>query len=59
MNENGVSWCIERAAESPNSLPTASTCYYLLRVPPYKSEKEMRERFAVALKHGTVGYTQT
>uniref|UniRef100_A0A7S0DRK3 E3 ubiquitin-protein ligase HACE1 n=1 Tax=Amorphochlora amoebiformis TaxID=1561963 RepID=A0A7S0DRK3_9EUKA len=56
FNNNGEAWSIKKLEAPPTSLPTASTCIYLLRLPPYPSERILRERLAVALKFGTEGY---
>ena len=41
---------------SPNEkLPTASTCFNILRIPPYSSEKILREKVMYAI-HSNAGF---
>jgi hypothetical protein len=47
-HRTGQTWCITLCQESPASLPKASTCSYLLRVPPYTSEEVYALRRRVA-----------
>jgi len=37
-------------------LPTASTCFNILKLPPYSSSKIMREKLLLALGEGSVGF---
>lgn len=37
---------------APNRLPTASTCMNLLKLPPYRSVQQMRDKLLYAIKAG-------
>jgi ubiquitin-protein ligase E3 C len=36
-----------------NSLPTASTCFNLLKLPPFTSEDKMRDKLLLAIEAGS------
>ena len=38
---------------SVERLPTAATCMNLLKLPPYTSPAQIREKLLYAIKHGT------
>jgi hypothetical protein len=38
-------------------LPTASTCFNLLKLPNYTSKKDLRAKLFIALRHGSQGFT--
>ena len=38
-------------------LPTASTCFNLLKVPEYSSKATLEERLHIALHYGSEGFT--
>lgn len=39
-------------ANSQQALPTASTCFNLLKLPPYDNAELMREKLSMAIKSG-------
>eukprot|EP00118_Oscarella_pearsei_P013759 m.113489 g.113489 ORF g.113489 m.113489 type:complete len:151 (+) comp37458_c1_seq44:5028-5480(+) len=41
---------------SENRLPTASTCFNLLKLPEYKSKEKLRECLLIALNCGGLGF---
>ncbi|XP_028411052.1 E3 ubiquitin-protein ligase HACE1-like [Dendronephthya gigantea] len=49
-------FCISRVEFQPNLLPSASTCFNMLRLPEYRSEEELKERLLVALRCGSQGF---
>mgnify|MGYP002803416018 FL=1 len=49
-------FCISRVEFKPNLLPSASTCFNMLRLPEYRSEEELKERLLVALRCGSQGF---
>lgn len=55
-NENGSSWAIHKAEGPTRALPSASTCMYLLKIPPYPDRQCLRSSFRTALKFGSQGY---
>eukprot|EP00055_Hartaetosiga_balthica_P014010 m.74701 g.74701 ORF g.74701 m.74701 type:complete len:296 (+) comp8458_c0_seq2:2507-3394(+) len=40
-----------------DTLPTASTCFNLLKLPPYKSLGQLRNKLLVAVRFGSTGFT--
>jgi ubiquitin-protein ligase E3 C len=44
-------YVLDRSAE--DRLPTAATCMNLLKIPPYKDAKTMREKLLLAIKSGS------
>jgi len=58
-SEDGDEWAIEKDDSGPDSLPHAATCSFILRLPPYRSEAELRQKLKIALELGAVGYTQS
>ncbi|KAI8620032.1 hypothetical protein BC830DRAFT_648414 [Chytriomyces sp. MP71] len=41
---------------SGTSLPSASTCFNLLKLPNYISRDQLREKLLMAIRHGTTGF---
>jgi E3 ubiquitin-protein ligase HACE1 len=41
---------------SDELLPMAATCFNMLKLPPYKSKSQLREKLLVALRHGAKGF---
>eukprot|EP00968_Pinguiococcus_pyrenoidosus_P026451 scaffold7092_cov262-Pinguiococcus_pyrenoidosus.AAC.11 len=39
-------------------LPTAATCFNMLRIPAYESFRELEERLMTAVRHGCEGFTK-
>ncbi len=39
-----------------NQLPLASTCFNLLKLPPYESLEKMKKNFDIAIKYGKEGF---
>jgi len=52
------SWTVGLMPGNAMSLPSSSTCSFLLRIPNYPNEEVLRERFKMALRYGVVGYTE-
>mmetsp|Transcript_22540 Transcript_22540/g.73244 ORF Transcript_22540/g.73244 Transcript_22540/m.73244 type:complete len:1071 (-) Transcript_22540:136-3348(-) len=42
---------------SPDTLPTAATCFNLLKLPPYATAEQLEERLCVAVRFGAQGFT--
>ncbi|XP_065184331.1 E3 ubiquitin-protein ligase HACE1-like [Sycon ciliatum] len=51
-------FCIARVdlSSNPNSLPTASTCFNMLKLPEYASKEILYDRVSVALHYGSQGF---
>jgi len=47
---------ISSAGTGENSLPSASTCFNLLKLPEYKTKQELANKLMTTLKHGTAGF---
>lgn len=43
-------------AEDESALPTASTCFNLLKLPPFVSEDVMRAKLLFAIEDGGTGF---
>jgi ubiquitin-protein ligase E3 C len=54
-------FCIQRveAGTDENTLPTASTCMNLLRLPRYFTKQRMREKLLFAIEHASTGFGLT
>jgi hypothetical protein len=44
---------VEGVALDESALPTASTCFNLLKLPPYKTKKTMEQKILLAIEAGT------
>jgi len=42
---------IMKVDKDPNSLPTAQTCFFQLRLPPYRTKETLRDRLIYAIQH--------
>jgi len=42
--------------EGETKLPTASTCFNLLKLPDYKTFDELREKLLIAIRCGSAGF---
>ncbi|EDO34791.1 predicted protein [Nematostella vectensis] len=40
-----------------NKIPEASTCFNLLKLTNYESEKQLREKLLIAIRHGSEGFS--
>ena len=49
-------WTIEMSRVPSTHLPTASTCMYVMRLPPYPNKQTLAARLELALKFGSHGY---
>jgi len=38
-------------------LPTASTCFNLLKIPAYTSKRHLTNKLLTAIRHGSQGFT--
>ena len=47
----GQRFQIMKVDKDANSLPTAQTCFFQLRLPPYESKEILRERLLYAIMH--------
>lgn len=47
-NGNQQKFCLELLAGGPDRLPTAATCFNLLKMPRYTSEEQLRDRLLMA-----------
>ena len=45
-------FCIHYAGNESDSLPTASTCMNLLKLPEFKDEGTLRQKFLYAIEAG-------
>jgi hypothetical protein len=57
---NGVASSSSSSSTSSSKtamLPTASTCFNMLRLPMYDSEEQLRERLLVAIRQGNEGFS--
>ena len=58
FNVDGEGWAIQKARMSSTSLPLASTCTYLLKLPPYGTREILRAKLQLALEFGSQGYNE-
>jgi ubiquitin-protein ligase E3 C len=52
------SFTITKTEFSPNkSLPTAATCFNILKLPDYKEKELFRKNVMIAILHGSEGFS--
>jgi len=50
-NDLAQKFQIMKVDKDPNSLPTAQTCFFQLRLPPYVEKRVLRDRLLYAIQH--------
>ncbi|KAJ3133034.1 hypothetical protein HK100_004760 [Physocladia obscura] len=59
QNSDGQNWHFTLAVtlDSSNKLPSASTCFNMLKIPLYVSRDQLREKLLLAVRHGSDGFS--